>query len=50
MNEMYRIMVEGEDHTLFCYRNDVPEYQLTSTMDEAEEDYPCGQVWSEVQR
>ena len=43
----YRVMVEGEDHTLFCYSDDLADFQVDDEVKDAEEDYPCGQVFVE---
>ena len=43
----YRVMVIGEDHTKFCYSNDLAEYDVEDHVKDAEEDYPCGQVYVE---
>ena len=36
----YRIMIEGEDHTLFCYENDLDLEEIDKWLEEARENYP----------
>lgn len=42
-----RIMCEGEDGTLFCVENNVPSHRLDEAFEKAQEQYPCGQLWTE---
>jgi len=44
---MYRVMVIGEDHTEFCYEDDIFEEDIKDVLDEANENYPCGLVYVE---
>lgn len=44
----YRVMVRGEDGTEFCYTDDISWVEnADDEAKEAEEDYPCGNVWIE---
>ena len=43
----YRVMVIGEDHTEFCYKDEISDEELPGVIKEAEEDYPCGTVYEE---
>lgn len=43
----YRVMVQGEDGMEFCTASNVTEARLAAEIRDAEEDYPCGQVWVE---
>ena len=36
----YRIMIEGEDRTLFCYENDLDLEEIDKWLEEARENYP----------
>ena len=36
----YRIMVEGEDGTLFCWENDLRIEEIDPELEQAREDYP----------
>ena len=46
---MNRVMVRGEDGTLFCYEDDVFDEDVSDVIAEAEESYPCGSIWVEDQ-
>ena len=43
----YRVMVVGEDHTEFCYSDDLTDFQIDDEVKDAEADYPCGKVFVE---
>jgi len=43
----YRIMVEGEDGTLWCHANNVSESQITQKEKEVSAAYPYAQYWVE---
>ena len=43
----YRVMVIGEDHTEFCYSDDLTWSEINDEIIDAEADYPCGQVYIE---
>ena len=47
MADKFRIMVEGEDHSIFCYKSNVAERTLQSNVEKAQDVYPCGKVWTE---
>jgi len=40
-------MVEGEDHTVFCYQDKVQDEECSQVLDDALGEYPCGYVWVE---
>ena len=42
-----RIMCRGEDGMEFCVENNIPEHKLDDAFSEAEDNYPCGQLWTE---
>ena len=46
----YRVMVIGEDHTQFCYSDDLAGFDVEQEVKDAEEDYPCGQVYIEEEK
>ena len=46
-HKLYRIMVEGEDGTVFCYDDEIGSRALPKVMEEAEGSYPCAQIWAE---
>jgi len=43
----YRVMVEGEDGTLFCYDNDLLLEEIDPVMAEAWENYPNASIMVE---
>ena len=44
---MYRIMIEGEDHRIFCYGDNIKDKDIDKEYKEAQEDYPDGTIWVE---
>lgn len=45
----YRVMVTGEDGVLFCTKNNVKETELDDEFDHAQENYPYGRVFIELE-
>ena len=43
----YRIMVEGEDHMVFCFENNIEEDVIAVHFDNAVEEFPCAKVFIE---
>ena len=46
----YRVMIEGEDHIIFCYSNDLAEFDVDDHVKDAKLDYPCGVIWVEEEK
>lgn len=47
MTKLFRIMVRGEDGVEFCYRNKVCMRDVNYYMEEAQEEFPCGDIFIE---
>lgn len=47
MEDRYRIMVQGEDGQLFCVKNNCRDIDVVKSVEAAEADYPCGNVFIE---
>ena len=45
-----RVMCEGEDHQIWCFKNDVSHEDLDDVLKKASEDYPCAMIWPEVEQ
>ena len=43
----YRIMCRGEDHTLWCQKNNVCETELDETIEYVKNLYPYAKIWIE---